>query len=112
MSAEIAEPGQHAEFGEEQRGGVGAEAEIERVPERYLPAISAKNIPALRERRVHQGQHHDVLDVDVFDEQRHQGCDRRKNCGDDQIAAATLGEIRIHQIDPNRPRGRMNTTSR
>ena len=111
-AAEHAEPRQHAEFGEQKCGGVGAEPEIQRMPERDLPAIATEDVPALRQRRVHQRQNHDVLDVDVFHEQRHQGCDRRQTHGHDQIAAAALGKARIHQIDPNRPRGRTNTTNR
>ena len=30
----------------------------------------------------------------------------------DEVAAAASGEIRIHHIDPNRPRGRTKTTRR
>ena len=111
-AAEHAEPRQHAELGEQQRGGIGADAEIEGVPQRDLSAITGEDVPALRQRAIHQGQHHDVLDVDVLDEQRDRGCDRGQTEGDDEIAAAAFGEIRIHHIDPNRPRGRMKTTSR
>ncbi len=118
MTAEIsaarehAEPGQHAELGEQQRGGIGAEAEIERVTQRDLSAIAGQDVPALRQRAVHQGQHHDVLDVDVLDEQRHQRGRDREAGGGEEFAAAALGESLVHQIDPNRPRGRMKTTSR
>ena len=111
-AAEHAEPRQHAEFREQDRGGIGAEPEIERVAERDLPAIAGEDVPALRQRGVHQRQHHDVLDVDVLDEQRHQGGDRGKTERDDQVAAAAFCEIGIHHIDPNRPRGRTKTTRR
>ena len=66
-------------------GGVGAEPEIQRVAERDLPAIAGEDVPALRQRRIHQRQHHDVLDVDVLDEQRHHARrsrrDRRRRSG-------------------------------
>ena len=111
-AAEHTEPRQHAELGEQQRRGIGANPEIERVTERDLSAIAGEDIPALRQRRPHQRQHHDVLDVDVLDEQRHHGGDGGEAECDDQVAAAAFCEIRIHHIDPNRPRGRTNTTRR
>ena len=111
-AAEHTEPRQDTELGKQQRGGIGANPEIQRVTERDLSAIAGQDIPALRQRPPHQRQHHDVLDVDVLDEQRHHGCDRGKTECDDEVAAAASGEIRIHHIDPNRPRGRMKTTRR
>ncbi|MHC2946482.1 hypothetical protein ACVIJX_003630 [Bradyrhizobium diazoefficiens] len=111
-AGEHAEPGQYAELGEQQLGGIGADAEIERVPQRDLSAIAGQDVPALRQRRVHQGQDQDVLDVDILDEQRCKGRERGQHRGDDQVAAAPRSKILVHHIDPNRPRGRMKTTSR
>ena len=60
-----ADPGDDPELREQDRGHIGAETEIQGVAERDLSAIAAEDVPALRERREHQGQHQNVLGVDI-----------------------------------------------
>ena len=83
-AASMPNHGSDAVLHEQHRGRIGAEAEIERVAERDLAAIAAEDVPALRERRIHQRQDQHVLHVDIRDEKRQQGRDSRK------ITAATI----------------------
>ena len=46
-----AEPGRDAEMNEERRRGVGAEPDIEGVPERELPGEAHHDVPGLRRYR-------------------------------------------------------------
>ena len=96
----------------QQRGHIAADAEIQRMPQRNLPAIAAQNIPRLRQPGEQHGDDDQVLGVHILDRQRQQRQRRQHDHPTQHFPLATAQNGVVHHIFPNRPRGRKVSTSK
>ena len=86
---------------EQQCRDIGADAEIQRVPERDLPAIAAQNVPGLRQPGIQDGQDDQVLRVHVPDRQRQHRQDREHDRAHDQLGPPPPGDGVDHENSPS-----------
>ncbi len=93
-----AEPGRDAGMRIEQRRHIRADAEIDGVTERDLPAIAAENVPALRERRIHQSEDQDVLQIDIMDDERQESHSKGGDPRDGKLAMPASREATQRRI--------------
>ena len=101
-----AEPGQEAEMHEERRAGIGAEPDIERMPERELPGEAGHDVPRLAEigGEQHHHQHRDDIGVDQQRQHQHQRdeeAERRRDARRDVDRGASLSRAPQQALRPD-----------